>query len=164
MNTDWKNENKNENEKSYDEIIEDLNASEKLEWESKKCFMVLQNKKSTLNYVLVAIVIFGLLTSSLWIGAFSSVQFTVPKILETFFLLPLIAIFTGLGMIFKIEQVQLQIIKDDANFRLNLALDIIRPLRDFLYSQAESSKLTAAQIATIKLRLARFPMDHKNRR
>lgn len=179
MSTDWednKNEHKyeyehereheheseNEHEKSYKEIIEDLKVSEKLEWESKKCFLAAQKKKSILNYVFVAIVIFGLLTSSLWVETYTLEQFKISNFLETFALLPLTAILIGLAIIIRVEQMQMKVILDDAHFRLNLALDIIRPLRDFLYSQARSSKLTAAQIATIKLRLARFPMDNKN--
>lgn len=148
-------------DKSYEDLILDIEAAEKLEWESKQCLMFAKKRLSTLNYIILAFTFIGMITSSLWVEMFSYNKVMDMGILGTPLLLALSGLVAGLALVFMRERRQIHMVQKDAYFRLNLAVDLIRPLRDYLYSQADSSKLTPSQTKSIKLRLSRFPMDRK---
>ena len=74
----------------------------------------------------------------------------------------IIVIFLGVYIFMK-EGRAVKSLFEEAEFRRQLALELVRPIRDILYLAAEKQSFSEFQVTSLQIRLSRFPIDEQPR-
>lgn len=145
---------------TYQEIVENLTAAEGLEWEATNLYDISAKRKAHLHYFSLG----GIVTL---IGVYFAYMYDLTSNIHSELLM--LALFAGiivifLGVyIFMKEGRAVKSLFEEAEFRRQLALELVRPIRDILYLAAEKQSFSEFQVTSLQIRLSRFPIDEQPR-
>ena len=144
----------------YSDILDRVNAAERLEWEAANLHEWAGRRHANLSYFAAggAITVAGLIAATV-----SNIFEGFDSIIHSFtFLIISIPALAFILFTYIREWRSVIALKEDAHYRESLAQELVRPVRDTLYVTDKAMDFDPHQLAALEIRLSRFKLDRNS--